>query len=131
MKTIKANKSYNALITWFIILLSLLLFSYYFHFSLISTAVYFFIFIPQLFVLLPTKYELSSDHLLVTTCWFFKSILEFNKVRSFTIHKPNRFRRLFFGHPSETIWVKYNKFDDVQLFTTNQEIINRLEIATK
>jgi len=71
------------------------------------------------------KYELSSLELVVKVP-FQPSAVQLNKVRSYTIEKNGFVKRYLLGYPHEIIALKYNRFDDLTILTTDKILQDKL-----
>ncbi len=76
-----------------------------------------------------TKYEIEEETLTARVL-FEKQTVDLSKIRSYSISKPNLFKQYILGFPKETISVKYNKFDDMEILSTDQAILDKLGVGT-
>lgn len=76
-----------------------------------------------------TKYIFGEDKLSIIKP-FDRLTIEFSSIKSYSINKTNFFKQLFLGLPKETISIDYNKYDRIEVFLMDKEMLNAFTKAT-
>jgi len=125
MKTIPANISMSSVIFWVGFASLILVGKYFFDYTAWVLLIVPFNFLGQIALRKFTKYKLGEKDLVVKV---FSDIttIELEKIRSHSIEEPSFFKKYFFGYPKKVIFVKYNKFDDMEILSTDKALLDRL-----
>lgn len=83
-------------------------------------------FVVQIVIMKMSKYKIDRNKIEIYQ-YFKKYDVEFDKIKSYTIKENKFLRQLFTGFPKKTIYIKYNKYDSIEILTSNQNIINILQ----
>ncbi len=120
MKKVNANISVFSLIFWVVLVIAGVIW---------NISMFPLFFTIQILVKMITKYELGEDKI-TTKVLFEKTEIDLKKIRSYSVKEQSFWKQLFFGFPAKTIAVKFNKFDDAELFTTDEILLSKLEEAS-
>lgn len=125
MKKINADISVLSLLFWMTIVLI-----FYILLFKLNWPVWFVGFAPiysviQIIILKMSNYKIGNNELVIYQ-YFKKYHVELDKIKSYTIKESNFFKQLLTGFPRKTIYIKYNKYDSIEILTSNQDIINTL-----
>ncbi len=128
MKTIQSNISISSVIFWVGFASLILVGKYFFNYTTWILLIVPFNFLGQIALRKFTKYKLGDKDLIVKV---FSDVttVELEKIRSYSIVEPSFFKQYFLGFPKKVIFVKYNKFDDMEILSTDQAILDKLGVG--
>ena len=72
-----------------------------------------------------SNYRITDTELVINQ-YFKEYKIALDKIKSYEIKDVNLLKRLFTGLPQKTIFIKYNKYDSIEILTANQDIVNVL-----
>lgn len=130
MKDFKADYSYNALIMY-LVLTGVLMYA-----ILNEEHWYFYAFYPVAFYLLPylynsrTKYQITAEELVIEKI-FNKKIIPTNRIRRVEIVEKKKWIQILNGKPNRYVVVKFNKFDEIEIYPEHLEKFQELLLQQK
>ncbi len=125
MKTVKTNISIESLLLWTAVIIA----GYFgiLHFDLPAwlAGVVPIHLLVQILMIKSTKYVISDNELLISRP-FEKIPIKLDQIRSYSIQKTNLIKRFITGFPKEVVLLNYNKYDAIELLSTDPELIKSL-----
>jgi uncharacterized membrane protein YdbT with pleckstrin-like domain len=125
MKKIKADISIVALLFWIIVLI--LFYTIIIKMTWPTWLVGFapIYFVIQIIIFKMGHYRITEKELVINQ-YLKKYNISLDKIKSYEIKEASFLKRLITGLPKKTIFIKYNKYDSIELLTANEEIIKTL-----